>query len=292
MLYIEPNEYGEINDFIFNASPYNDDINLCDIAALESFFKKNGYIPERYIFMFLNYITYYARKMVVRPPDSPINSSFKGRCSTAASIIDELMSKMGFKVEQVNIGEIMNRDPVHQLAIVHIPTLKGDEKVIKSYVMDPTFRQFCLREENRYERYFEEPRFSVRMSTPHPGYFYALTKEGTKFANRLITYGYFEINDWNLKMYFDPFRLYLTPKEEYEEGSLGKISSTNLTGNYYRNRMEKCIEKQRIKSHALIETPMEQIVDKKRKMMYRIRNLFGMEDLYKSDLELEKEFTK
>ena len=120
---------------------------------------------------------------------------------------------------------------------------------------------------------------------------------GFVYRNNMIDYLYVstscsEINEWNLKTYFDPFRLYLTPKEEYEEGSLGKISSTNLTGNYYLNRIEKCIDKRTIKSRALIETPMEQIIDKKRKMMYRIRNLFGMEDLYKSDLELEKEFTK
>ena len=56
MLYIEPNEYGEIVDFMFNAKPYNEDISLSDIAALEQFYKRSGYLPEKYVEMFLNYV--------------------------------------------------------------------------------------------------------------------------------------------------------------------------------------------------------------------------------------------
>ena len=292
MLYIEPNEYGKIEEFLFNAKVYNEDINIADIAALEGFFKKNGYIPERYIELLLNYVVYQVRKSLITPPDSPINSSFKGKCSPAASIVNELMGKMGFKVDVFNVGSVVNTYPIHHLSMVHIPTMVNDQIVTKSYVLDPTFRQFCLKEENRFERYFEEPRHGVRMSTPHPGYFYNLTDEGRKFANRLITYGYYEATDENLKQYFDPFKLYVTPKEEYTRDTLGLISSTNLTGNYYRNKINNSIEKKVMKSNKEIETPMEKIIDIKRKALYRIKNFFGMANLYESNLDLEKEFTK
>ena len=292
MLYIEPNEYGEIEEFIFNANPYNEDINLSNIAALEQFYKRSGYLPEKYVEMFLNYVIYQARRLVIRPPYSPINSSFKGKCSPAASIINELMGRMGFKVDVLNIGDVMNSNPIHEISIVHVPVLVDDKVIVKDYLMDPTFRQFCLKEENRFERYFEEPRFGVRMSTPHPGYFYNLTKEGRKFANNLIKYGYFLIDDDSLKQYFDPFRLYLTPKEEYDRKTLGLISSTNLTGRYYHDKAFKVIDKKPMKSGFNITTPMEKIINKKRKMLYRIKNMFGLADLYESDLELEKEFTK
>ena len=292
MLYLEPNEYGKIEEFIFNAKPYNEDINLSDIAALEGFFKKNGYIPERYIALLLNYVVYQVRKLIILPPDSPINASFKGQCSPSASIVYELMGKMGFKVDVFNVGKVLNTEGIHHLSKVHIPTMINGEKVTKEFIIDPTFRQFCIKEENRFERYFEEPRHAVRMSTPHPGYFYNLTDKGRKFANDLITYGYFETTDENLKQYFDPFRLYITPKEEYDRDSLGLISSTNLTGNYYRNKIEQVLEDYVMKSRKNIETPTEKIIDKKRKMLYRIKNFFGLADLYESDLELEKEFTK
>jgi len=291
MLYLEPNEYGKTEEFIFNATPYNKDINISDIAALEGFFKKNGYIPEQHINLLLNYVVYYARKKVVKVPDSPINSSFKSLCSPAAEIIDELMSRMGFKVDQFNVGKALNTEKIHQLSMVHIPTLVNGEIVVKDYILDPTFRQFCTKEENRFERYFEEPRYAVRMSTPFPGYFYNLTKEGRLFANNLITYGYFPVNVDTLKQYFDPFKLYITPKEEYIDNTLGLVSSTNLTGNYYLERIKKSIEKKR-KATYHVSTPSEVIINQQKKMLYRIKNLFGLAELYESDLELEKEFTK
>jgi len=292
MLYIEPNEYGEIVDFMFNAKPYNEDINLSDIAALEQFYKRSGYLPEKYVEMFLNYVIYYARRKVVTPPDSPINASFMFKCSPTASIINELMGKMGFKVDMFNVGKMFNTEGIHELSVVHIPVFDGKEVKVKDYLMDPTFRQFCTVEENRFERYYEEPRYGVRMSTPHPGYFFNLTKKGRDFANNLITYGYFLVTDDNLKQYFDPFRLYLTPKEEYHDNDLGKVSSTILNGNYYRDKMIKAYEDKKMKSSYPIMTPMERIINKKRKLLYRIKNLFGMEELYESNLELEKEFTK
>ncbi len=289
MLYIEPNEYGEIEEFIFDAKPYNEDINLSDIAALEGFFKKEGYVPFKYIDLLLNYVIYQARIMVVRPPDSPINSSFKAKCSPTASIIKELMGKMGFKVDTFNIGEVVNTGSIHRVSVVHIPTIVNGEKVVRDYLMDPTFRQFTIKEENRFERYFEEARGNVRMATPHPGYFFGLTKEGVRFANNLIKYGYFLVTDDSLKMYFDPFKLYVTPKEEYDSDSLGMISSTNFSGSYYRDKIGKSIETFSDKPNHTILTPMEKIIDKKRKMSYRIKNLFGLAELYESDIE--KEFT-
>ncbi len=292
MLYIEPNEYGEIKEFIFKASPYNEDINFVDIAALEEFFKKEGYIPKKHIELLLNYVIYRARKLVVSPPDSPINSSFEFRCSPTAQIIRELMGKMGFKVDTLNVGKVLNTNEIHRICIVHIPTIINGEITVLDFIMDPTFRQFCIKENNRFERYFEEPRGSVRMSTPHPGYFFALTKEGEEFANNLIKYGYFLVTEDNLKQYFDPFKLYITPKEEYNPRFLGKISSTNFNGSYYKKRIDESLEKEKDKPSYPILTPSEIIIGRKRKMLYRIKNLFGLADLYKSDLEIEKELTK
>ena len=143
--------------------------------------------------MLLNWIVYYVRCQIVNPLESPRIASFKGRCAPAAQICDELLTRMGFTVQQFNMGSVVNAPNIHQLTMVYIPTVINGQNISKKYILDPTFRQFCICEENRFERYFEEPRFSVNMSTPRPGYFLNLSARGKEFANELITYGYFEI---------------------------------------------------------------------------------------------------
>ena len=81
-------------------------------------------------------------------------------------------------------------------------------------------------------------------------------------------------------------------KEEYDSNSLGMISSTNFSGNYYKDKIGKSIETKNDKSCYTVFTPMEKIINKKRKMSYRIKNLFGLADIYESDIDIEKEFTK
>ena len=71
-----------------------------------------------------------------------------------------------------NIGNLLKTDPIHEVTCISIPTTRKNQKTTKTFLLDPTFRQFCLTEENRFERYFEEPRWAVRMATPHPGYFF------------------------------------------------------------------------------------------------------------------------
>ena len=183
MLYKDFKEYENIDpenkvEFLFDAVAYNEYINVADIAALEEFHRINHWMPEQYIPMFLNWVTFYIRCQVVNPLESPLCASFKGRCAPAAQVADELLTKMGFKVEQFNMGSVVNAPQIHQLCMVYIPTVVNGETVSKKYILDPTFRQFCISEENRFERYFEEPRYSVNMATPRPGYFMNLNEEG------------------------------------------------------------------------------------------------------------------
>ena len=141
-------------------------------------------------------------------------------------------------------------------------------------MLDPTFRQFCIAEENRFERYNEEERWGVRMATPHPGYFFNLTDEGREFAEGLIYYGFFEVNEKSLKTYFDPFALYVTPKEEYEDqNQVGMVSSTTASGLDYWDRMVSSIEKPLVGSRGFdLSTPREIIQREDRRLINRIRN--------------------
>lgn len=280
----------EKEEFIFDTLPYNEDIDIRDIAVLEGFFKEKGYIPERYINLFLNYVTYYARSNCVNEIESPLTSSLKGKCSITAKINEELLKKMALNVKQFNIGNIFGDYYIHQLTMVEIPTMINGEIKIKSYLLDPTFRQFCLKEENRFERYYEEPRFSVRMSTPHPGYFLNLTEEGKKFAEDLIYFGYFEVNEESVKRYCDAFALYLKPKEAYEDMTLlGKISSTNISGDDYIKKIISILKNGKIRNDKVVLTPMEIIEIERKRLKNRLKYFVTRKDEFDSELDLEEE---
>lgn len=276
--------------FIFPAVPYNEDINLKDIAALEGFYQKKHYIPQEYIPLFLNYITYYVRSKCSFNAINPLTTSFKNQCGIAAHLNYNLLTKMGFKIKEINIGDIFNTAPFHQICTVEIPTLINNELTIKEYTLDPTFRQFCLTDENRFARYNEEPKYSVKKATPHPGYFLNLTKIGQQFANRLISLGYFENTPENLKIYFDSFALFLTDKEKYSnKNDIGKISKTPIAGTKYQELLKKDYHKDYHDDSYEVQTPLEEITIQKNKLKNRLKNFFTHKNEFSSNINLEDE---
>ena len=111
------------------------------------------------------------------------------------------------------------------------------------------------------------------MATPHPGYFFNLTDEGREFAEGLIHYGFFEVNENSLKTYFDPFALYLTPKEAYDDPSLvGQVSSTNASGLDYWNSVVTAEKKAFIGANSFdLSTPREIVQKEDRRLINRIQ---------------------
>ena len=292
MLYKDFKEYENIDpenkvDFLFEATAYNEYINVADVAALEEFHRINHWMPEEYIPMFLNWVTFYIRCQVVNPLESPLCASFKGRCAPAAQVADELLTKMGFKVQQFNMGSVVNAPQIHQLCMVYIPTVVKGETVSKKFILDPTFRQFCISEENRFERHFEEPRYSVNMATPRPGYFMNLNEEGRKLANELITYGYFEITEEKLKRYSDAFALYAKPKEKYK--ALELVGTTDTTSTKATEYMDRILENPYMSSfhsRTPIVTASEYVTQERKRFVNVIKRLFGRDD-YKQTINLD-----
>ena len=260
-------------DFLFDAGIYNEDIDIREIAAIQGFYEKHGYIPDSHIVTFLNWLTYSARKNISNELEDITKLSFAGRCSTAQSFFDQILDKMGFRKLTFNVGDVFGTDPIHALTCLEIPTKINGEDAVRTFMLDPTFRQFCTAEENRYERYNEEKRWSVKMATPHPGYFFNLTAEGREFAEGLIHYGFFEVNENSLKTYFDPFALYLTPKESYEDSShIGRISSTTVSGLDYWNSVVSAEKKAFIGANSFdLSTPREIVQKEDRRLINRIR---------------------
>lgn len=51
-------------DFLFDVDIYNDDIDIREVAAIQGFYEKHGYIPDNHIVTFLNWLTYSARRNI------------------------------------------------------------------------------------------------------------------------------------------------------------------------------------------------------------------------------------
>lgn len=253
-------------NYIFDEKPMIVESNIDYIASIEEYYHEYGCIHESNVEDFLNYFITEVRKKIALPLD-PVEFSYKGTCSRAQYILDDVFKKIGITSYGFNIGTMfLDSSMLHQLDIISIPVFDGNEIINKDYILDPTFRQFCIDEENRFERYFEEPRYAVKMSTPHPGYFLNMSEDKKAFANELIKKGYFEVTDKNIKTYFDSFALYLTPKEKYNSDELvGRISQTNNNAKDYVDLINKSIKEQVLtpRKSENLPTPKE-IVNKKK----------------------------
>ena len=276
MLYSSNPNNQKIDKYIFEAEPFNDDIDIRDVAETQAFYEQNGYIKEEHVLDLLNWIVYRCRINICTGMESPLFSSFAGRCSRAQAFNASLCSKLGFEVISFNIGDVIGTTKIHALCCVQIPVEKDGEMTHKLFMLDPTFRQFWLEEENRFERYYEEPRWGVKMSCPHPGYFFNLTDTGKQFATDLIHFGFFEVSEDTLKTYFDPFVLYTTPKEEYEDiADIGNISNTSNEGIDYWQAIVDNIESPFGSTREFdLNTPIEIISMEDRQLLNRLKNIF------------------
>ena len=296
MLYPEKSIFGELQsnhqyEYLIDAPIFNDDIDIKDIAALEGFFKSKGYIPEKHIPLLLNYVIYHTRYFLANGFDNPLTSAYRFQCCRAANINTEFLEKIGMKVKQFNVGDMMGTNPIHELCEVWIPTIVDGKLTQKRYILDPTFRQFCIKEENRFERYNEGPRYSVRKSTPHPAYLLNLSEQGIKLAKDIIRYGYFEATPENIKLYFDSFYYYLKDKASYEDQSkVGKEYISPISSQEYDSKLEQSEDKtHQMKSGLKIITPLEHITLERNKLKYKIKHMLTGKDEYQGSLDLDSD---
>lgn len=271
------------DEYIFPTKPKISDVSIDYMAKLQEFYQENGFIPAECVNSFLDWLVTNARLKVCIALDNPQEISYKGCCGRIQSALYDVLQEMEFEAFTFNIGSVVSDCLIHALCIVKIPIFNGQDVNYKYYVLDPTFRQFAVKEENRFERYFEERRYQSKMATPYPGYFLNLTDEGRLFANSVIENGYFLFNEDNIKVYCDAFKLYVTPKEAYMNQELvGKISSTDYSFRDYISLIQQSIDNKHLKSDITIETPIEL----KRKMDSGILNHFKNLFKRKQDIEL------
>lgn len=235
-------EMTNIDSYIFDTLPYNEEINIEEIKEIENSLRnyisghKQEGISYDEAFKFLDWVTFNARNFATRSiPESAMSASLSGACAPTQRVNTILLQKMGLDVRPFNMGDCVGETPMseedlrriengffstnvrHSVATVKLPIYENGKTLMHTYLLDPTFRQFCLKENCDKTIYWNNEKNSRGQVAPHPGYF--LTEEYLRereeneekievsdyVARILINRGYMELTEENAKIYGDAF---------------------------------------------------------------------------------------
>lgn len=233
------------DDFAINQAVYEPKFDIEEIEKLKmieaklkcySLEQTNSGITAKEAELLLDWVTFKARKFAVRYTGEPITEAhMKGQCSPTQTFNYKLLTKMGLEVNPFNTEEFIGDIPMteedkrradngwgttallHSVLSVKIPIIDNDGITrCYSFLLDPTFRQFCLKENCSESRFWDEKNRVGRVA-PHPGYFiqsenlkkFGVSEEEAqlteKLGRRIISRGYFLFNEKNAKLYGDLF---------------------------------------------------------------------------------------
>lgn len=91
----------------------------------------------------------------------------------------------------------------HAFGTVSIPIIDNDKVILKTYLIDTTYRQFFSTVRCNVGRYYLEENDLDIETTPAPGFFV----EDKEFAKKLMGNGYIELIEETAKKYGEPFYL-------------------------------------------------------------------------------------
>ena len=253
------------DEYIFSDTmPYNPEFDIDELKViqkkLEDFstdYSSNG-ITRQEAEIFLDWVTFNARSYAVRNgPESPISASMEGQCAPTQRINFNLLSRIGLDVRAFNTADCIGKIPIseedyrkilngwsspavrHSVSLVSIPiTNDNGTTQLYDFLLDPTFRQFCKKENCNYNNFLDQERISRGYPAPNPGYFMMAENlmqlgvhkeiaERTEMLGRcIISKGYFWLNEETAKLYGDAF-VRASERLEFQNMPI------NMTGNEF-----------------------------------------------------------
>ena len=192
--------------------------NLTKPKNIDLKYFKNKKLTEEQIKLFLETMVYDVRMNLKggRSEQSFLKSPLTSYCIFAKDyLLRNYYSYFdGLNICGINVPYLLPSIFGHYFVIVNFESFCGD----KTYIIDPTYRQFCLLSlcnKNRIYHY--------DLSTA-PGYFV----KDTNVIKTLLKNGYLEINEYNCKVYCDSFVL---AKESFENKKI--ILESGISGKEY-----------------------------------------------------------
>lgn len=168
--------------------------------------------------------------------DNVITPTYKCLCGYAADLAVSLLSYLKINCHEYNIRKMINYPiNIHAITLVKFPGIDNHDV---EYIIDPTFRQFLIKEECTPPHYKFFDNNSCMTVGGYPGYYLSLTKDGTEFGTKLLNDGFFKSTEDNWKLYGDAFMQY----RNYTTFS-GYHTEELLSGFEYYNRIFECEHK-------------------------------------------------
>lgn len=210
--------------------------------------------------IFLDWVTYNARNYAVKnTPETPLTATMSGLCAPTQYLNVQLFKKLKINAQPFNmedgVGEVhINNENLrriqagwsspkvrHSVSMVELPIMDIDGNIQnQKFLLDPTFRQFFLKNNCQENRFFNKP---VGKVAPDVGYFMQtdnLVKLGVDtqtainteiLAKNIIEKGYFPLTEENAKIYGDSF---VRASQDFEFQTL----PINKTGEDYIKNFE------------------------------------------------------
>ncbi len=239
------------SDFIDVTELYHDLVN--DVKFIESYIPNTYFIiPCEPTFIFqkekpsvpnlnnpenlLDWLVYMAREQYAYTSFWTMKTSIEGlsfenECTNMSKKIANLCSKIGVdcKVKRINPGfeetaRLYYGSNYHDICIVNI---NGE-----SFLVDCTYRQFFMLKGNSLERIG-----IPYLSNTKPGIFMTLNNSRLKLSNTILSRGWINLTDENIKNYFDGFALSFRNGLYYD-----KTGDYSYTTNYSASDYIKFLE--------------------------------------------------
>ena len=261
------------------------------IKAYTSGSNINSGLNREELEMFLNWVILNARSYAVRNTplsrnEAIITESMTGQCAPTQNINVKLLRKLGLDIRPFNTGDCIDSTNIpmsnedlqrinngwhstavrHSVSVVTLPILMQSGQVQEyDFLLDPTFRQFCLKENNQESVFYNTERLSKGYVAPHPAYFMQ-----EDLCKEIISKGYFWLNSQTAKLYGDAFK-HASVRKEYQNYIQDTSGEEYI--NYFKNipmrlSEDKKGEEQFAKLPSEIEEPKKGITS-------RIKELFS-----------------
>ncbi len=171
-----------------------DNIDFDKLKLIEEKIKENVSLTEQEAHDFLDYLVYITRCLISQDQES----SFRNKCDLAQSMMSNYLAKLN--VEDHPNSTLRSIDSMVTGHNFNCLKLSVDHKD-KYYIVDPTYRQFFLKENCNEHKYILN--HDQVLVAPHPGYFIA--KKDYPLVENFLYCGYSEMTKEFSEVYGNSF---------------------------------------------------------------------------------------
>ncbi len=208
-------------NYIIESNPNKIEINYDLIAIIENKLEENIPLTQEESNYFLDYLIYATRSKLTNDLD---NYSFEWKCDTAISIIGNYLNSLNVPYNVCDTQKVITQGITgHTFMIVKLNTENG----ITNYLVDPTYRQFFIKDNCTKDKYVLIN--GTYIITPSPGYF--IKEKDKSIIKTFLQKGYSILDNNIARIYGDSF--YNTKIGRYDK------TYNSINGNIYLNSFLK-----------------------------------------------------